>query len=435
MFRSSRGIVFLTALVGGFWGVMDGFFVFPMVNICAVVLGLLFIFHKQKYGLWTRMWQDNFITLFMVCLLSNFIACWINRGQSILQSIYNVEVKNMLLIFFFYLLLKLKNDIIVVEKSIVVLYFIFIACFFFQYFIFYPEPVFRMIGVNIESILDRDTEHRFRLASQAIGFLGYFFLLNRVLTEKAPPKWYYVGVVLGFLFVVLLGFRSETIAIIVSSIYMVFRVRGFRLEMLTYAISFGIILIVLCQIPQVQKQVNNMIERQMGGQNYQNSDYVRNTQLYYFLYEHSVNTSDYFFGSGLPSPKSRYGKKWADQTTETGSYNQQMTISMYGWVDWGVVGLSWMAGMPLGILLYWFMFFMVLRNYGKRNLYISSLYLFLLFTSVTTIEFYRQGAYIYHAIILYITTILDKRMSIKFTEKHNKNGKSVEKRMSYKQYA
>ena len=173
-------------------------------------------------------------------------------------------------------------------------------------------------------------------------------------------------------------------------------------------LAFAIIIAI--QIPAVQKQIDNMMLRQTEGQTFQNEDYVRNIQLFYFINEHPINPLDYFFGSGIPSYSSKYGKDWYNVSTEIGSYGQRMTVGMYGWVDWGIIGLSWMTGVPMGILLYGFILFMIFRKYGKRNLYISALYLFLLLTSITTIEFYRQGAYVYHAFILYLTTLLDKQI-------------------------
>lgn len=400
-------LVLLTALVGGFWGIFNGLLVSPIKLVFIVISFLYFLQFKLRKGLWTNMWQDKFITLFLICMFANFLACWLNRGQTIIQSLQTDEVKNMLMILFFYPLSKIKCNVKLIEKSIITLYFLFLICYFLQFFIFYPVPVFQMIGVNTESIVGFDSEHRFRLVSQMIGFIGYFYLLNNILVYKKCPKYYYLGVFLGFLFIFLLGFRGEVIATLIASLYMIIRVKGAGFKMIGGTIGFAIMIVLLIQIPAVQKQISNMMERQEEGQTFQNDDYIRNIQLYYFLNEHAINTSDFILGSGIPSYTSKYGKSWYRESTQKGSFGQNMTVGMYGWVDWGVVGLSWMIGIPMGLLLYSFIIFIILKKYEKNYLYISSLYLFFLLTSITTIEFYREGAYIYHAFILYLTSLLD----------------------------
>ena len=402
-------LIILTAFVGGFWGVFNGFFAMPIIVKPLILLFFIyFVIYKSDHGFITKRWQDNFITIFFVCVLTNFISCWINRKQSILESIQTEEIQNMFLIFFFYILLKFRSNVSDIEKSIVVLYTIFISCFFLQYFIFYPIPVFRMIGINSETLFDsHGNENRFRLLSQMIGFIGYFFSLNKILTESNKPIYYYCGVIMGLVFIILLGFRGEAVAVVIASLYMIYRVKGIKTKMVGEIVLFVIVAFLVIQIPFVHKQIDNMLVRQMGGQTYTNEYYIRNVQLYYFLNEHSINPFDFFFGSGMPSWTSEYGKKWYNLSTTIGSYGQNMTVGMYGWVDWGIIGLSWMMGIPLGLLLYGFMLYMIFKNYGKRYMYISSLYLFLLLTSFTTIEFYRQGAYIYHALILYLTLHLD----------------------------
>lgn len=396
------------AIVSGFWGVLYGAFINPIITKVYIILFfILFVLYKIKNGLITNKWQDVFITLFVFCLLMNFISCWINRNQSIFYSIRSVEVCDMLCLLFFYFLIKIKNSIYNVEKCIAVLYIIFIVCFFLQYFIFFPEPFFRMIGVDSEEVESAYTEHRFRLISQMIGFVGYFFFLNKILIERYKPFYYYISAFLGLLFIILLGFRVEVVAAVISSLYMVYRVKGFNLKRIIALVAF---FLIIFQIPAVQRQFDNMMSRQSEGQTFSNKDYVRNLQLYYYLNNHAINASDYFFGSGMPHPESDYGRKWSVSTTELEYDGRIFELGMFKWVDWGVVGLSWMMGVPLGVLLYVFMFYMIFKKYPPKYLYISSLYLFFLITSVTTVEFYRQGAFIYHALMLYLTALLDKQM-------------------------
>lgn len=404
-------LILLTAFVSGFWGVLNGMFTTPILNkIIVLLLLILFVSYKIDKGLFTSKWQDVFVTLFIFCLIMNFVACWINRGQNIVASLNSEEVCNMLYLLFFYVLIKIKSSVNNIERCIVVLFTIFIICFFMQYFVFYPLPIFKMIGVNSEQIHDVYSEHRFRMVSQMIGFIGYFFFLNRILIMRKRPFYYYLGILAGIVFIILLGFRIEVFAVVISSLYMIYRIKGGGVRMIGGSIIFALILFIAAQIPAVQSQFDNMLMRQSQGQEFSNTEYIRNVQLYYFLNEHAISATDYFFGSGMPNLSSEYGRKWKEMTTETGEYGQSMFIGMYGWVDWGIIGLSWMMGIPLCILLYGFMFYIIFKKYEKKYLYISAIYLFFLITSVTTIEFYRQGAFVYHAFILYLTTRIDNHM-------------------------
>ncbi len=406
MNNSRRAIIVFVALVGSLWGIFDGILVRPINNLCAILFLLIFIRYKISHGIWTKKWQDNFITLFIFCLFINFIASWVNRGQTPIDSLRNDEVKNMFLLMSFYVLCRIKSNRQNIEKSIIVLYFVFMFCYFLQYLLFFPYPVFAMIGINNDTFSQANSESRFRFVSQLIAFIGYFYCLNRFLIVK--KILYFGGTILGLLFVLLLGFRSGVVAILIASIYLFYRIIGINRSIVKYIILSFIVAIFLLQLPIVQKQITNMIERQTSGQSFDNDDYVRIAQFNYFVYEHPLSIYDFFFGSGLPSPNSEYGKDFNYEQEYAENTGQFHGGGMYGWVDWGIVGLSWMAGVPMGVLLYIFMFFMIFRKYRKRDLYIPSLYFYLLLTSITTIEFYRPGAYVYHALILYLTIYLDK---------------------------
>lgn len=408
MNNSRRTIFLFVAVVGALWGVFDGVLVRPMTNICTILFFLFFLRYKISKGLWTKRWQDNFISLFVLCLVINFIASWINREQTPFDSIRNDEVKNMFLLMSFYVLCRIKSNINNIEKSILALYFTFLICYFIQFLFFFPHPVFAMIGINNDNFTEANSEGRFRFVSQLIGFLGYFFCLNRLLTEKKKWFLYLCGSFLGILFVLVLGFRSGLAAILIASGYLTFKVKGLSRQIIKYLFMSIVFGGVLLQMPIVQKQIDNMIERQLSGESFDNDDYVRVAQFNYFVNKHFISKYDYFFGSGLPSPYSKYGKDFNDTKAVAENTGQDKGGGIYGWVDWGIVGLSWMAGVPMGILLYGFLLFMIFRKYEKKDLYIPSLYLFLLLTSATTIEFYRQGAYVYHALILYLTVYLDK---------------------------
>lgn len=399
-------IILVVLLLLAFFGLADGYIytskIFQMVSF--VVLFFYFVQYKINNGLITKIWQDKYITSLILCLLANFTASLVNRGQSFWQSFRTPYIFDISLIMFFYYLYHKKISLRIVEKTIVITYFIFLLCFFLQYTIFFPKSVFSMIGVFVTT----DMERRFRMMGQIVGFLGYFFVLNKLLVDKKCPIYYYIGLAAGFLFIILLGFRSEVAALILSTFYLFFRIRGFSRKIIPPIILIAVISFFIIQIDLVQEQLEAMISRQVDEQTFDNSDYIRILQLNFFLNDYHINWSDWFFGSGIPSYSSSFGKQFYANGQMYNSLGEAVTLGIYGWYDWGVYGLSWVLGIPTCVLLYGLMFYMIIRKMEKQNIYISAFYLFLLMTSITTIEFYRAGAYVYHAILLYVVYLIDE---------------------------
>ena len=142
-----------------------------------------------------------------------------------------------------------------------------------------------------------------------------------------------------------------------------------------------------------------MIEAQNSGQTYENEDYMRIIQLDYFMNVHFENNIERLTGSGIPSHKSLYGDLMHVDTQE----NYRDT-AYRGWVDWGMLGLSWMIG-PFAVLC-------LLYIYGKGAwiaykssedyIYISAWFVFLLMISFSNIESFRLGGYGFQMAVLYI---------------------------------
>ena len=137
------------------------------------------------------------------------------------------------------------------------------------------------------------------------------------------------------------GFRTQLAAIVLLLAVMTSLIK--KTSTAKYIIIFAILAVILYQIPLVQNSLGNMMERQAEGASFNNKDYIRLVQFDYFTQHHFKSYLEYFFGSGVPNPRSSYGAPFYNVDTYIGPYN--------GWRDWGLVGLSWIIGLPTVIFL------------------------------------------------------------------------------------
>mgnify|MGYP000067935445 FL=1 len=157
---------------------------------------------------------------------------------------------------------------------------------------------------------------------------------------------------------------------------------------------FLIVIGVLYQTSVVQNSINNMMKRQEAGDTFANEDYIRVIQFNYFTKEHFKSPVEYILGSGIPNPRTKYGQPFYTVDPTLGPYN--------GWQDWGIVGLSWMIGIPAVLALLFPVFRIIRRKCDDKILFLKFFYIFLLLSSFTTIEFYRVGSFFFHGLLFYL---------------------------------
>ena len=78
-------------------------------------------------------------------------------------------------------------------------------------------------------------------------------------------------------------------------------------------------------------------------------------------------------------------------------------------MDWGVLGLSWLGGVPLVICMLLYMIKCIwLTRYSRKNRYISAWFIYLLIISVTHPEVYQFGSMLVQGMVLYLVLRLKK---------------------------
>lgn len=385
-------IVLLVLLTECFWGLKIADY-----NVVALVFSIPFIYYYIEYRQRRKFFSnkaDIFISLVWLFIIINIISCWIFRDQSPYLTLRTSDVRNFVPLFFFYYLLKKKYSVIDVEKSIEVLLFSFAICYLLQFFVFYPNEVFALLGGSVGG------DKRFRFVGQLILFIGYFYFLNNILLEKDSYYKNILGLLLSFICIVLLGFRSYFASILLVSLIQIYRVKGVSLKSFKTIICGVLCLFLLSQTEMVQNVIENMKNRQHS-QTFSNKEYIRWMEFNYYTNNHFQNGYEMFWGSGPWNGDSQYGK-YIESFRRAESVISGNDTSVTTWWDWGLIGLSWAMGIPLALLIYIYLFYMAFKKTNKRYYYMSSIYIFLILTSITTIETYRFGAFTFHALLLYL---------------------------------
>ncbi|WP_165040332.1 hypothetical protein [Dysgonomonas sp. ZJ709] len=255
----------------------------------------------------------------------------------------------------------------------------------------YPREIFVFLNSN-------EDEHRFRLVGQAVASLGYFFSINKYLVDK--NKKYIPLIILCFIVIVMLGFRTMLIASIFVTFILVVRIYGFSRKIIVPFLAMILILVVVVQIPFIQDVIARMFERQQTD-SFEDSDYIRILQLDYYMNNHFKNIWEFIFGSGIPYPSSDYGY-YMYSFHQRDQYGYITGTSITGWFDWGLIGLSWVAGIPTVLAMIAYAIRAYFLKVFSQYYYIGCWFLYLLLVSPLTIEFFREGAFVFHGIALYI---------------------------------
>ena len=199
---------------------------------------------------------------------------------------------------------------------------------------------------------------------------------------------------MGFIPIIIMGFRSLTFLTIVAIGLMIpFVVRNFR-KILLYelvGLAFGIFMM---STSLVVNKIDEMMKRQDSSQTFENEDYIRYLSLDYFWNYQFVKPYEKVIGGGLPfDTSSKYSKKISDSARYNGLY----------WVDLGLVGLSMIIGIPSVLSLIALYLICMWKCKEPELQYIRFTLFIVLFGSIfTSMELYRNGNLLLFSLILYI---------------------------------
>lgn len=352
------------------------------------IVTIFFFISCNKHDL---LFRKNILCFYGLLLISA-ISCYINRGQSISDTLMTREYFNFYCLSILYVLLFIKPTLKDVGRIIITLYVLFIILYIIQY-IYYPKEI-------VTLIVNNEREHRFRIMGQTINIIGYFYCFcNYISTRKSI---YLALSFMGVLIVFLLGFRMMLAALVLVSAIAYFRTSIISIKTIvsTFVIIGGFAY-VLSRIPAVSDSIERMIEAN-DGQTYSNDDYIRWIQFAYFTNDHFNSIFEWMTGSGIPGRFSNYGQMMALDKDNFES------TAVYGWVDWGLIGLSWVAG-PFTVIMLIIMWVKSIRISWFENVenqYIAYSLIFLLLISINNVEIFRLGSFGIHSLLLYTVSLL-----------------------------
>ncbi len=332
------------------------------------------------------------IVLIMLGIILSFIPAYLYRAQSFFDT-FKASANYFYLITFF-ALLKLNPTVSQSEKGLKHIAIIACGVYILQYILIKRGIVFLPI---YESMMDRvarggGTEiERFRIAGSGVFSLAFFYGVNKYLLSNKIK--YIIISLINIIPIILMGFRSMLAGIALFSIIMLLVIAKTNIKkILGYSVVALVLIVSLMQIPAVKNRVNMMIEKQEEGTHtFANSDYIRWIELDYFVNEYPKGVLDKVLGSGSPYVDSSFGQ-----------FYKNVTYTGIHWVDWGLLGLSWILGPFTVLFMIWLSLTCCRLIPSNQWLYVGVWFVYLIAISITTKEYFREGNFVFHSIALYI---------------------------------
>lgn len=350
---------------------------FGAISIPGFVILLLIGFLSYKNVRIDSLFRWQVILLIILCIVSAF-TCNYFRHQAVLKTL--VQSSHYIMLFCYFFFISKKIQVWQLEKLIYNLSIMFIVCYLLQYFL-YPYGVVLFPDAETQY----SDEVRIRLNGQNICSLGFLFAINKYLI-KGERKYLFLTL-FSFFTMFLWGFRTITFSCVFFAFLLFYKIRGggYIIKILPLLLLLSI---VLLQIPLISEKVAFLLERQNEGQTFANDDYIRVILINYFYEEHFLSNWEMFWGSGLPADSS-YGL-YINSLGERGLH----------WNDMGLLGLSWILGIPATLTMIWYALKAGFTKMPKEYAYLPLWFLFLLLIGFTTAEFIRIGNFVPQAIAL-----------------------------------
>lgn len=337
----------------------------------------------------------------------NCITCYIFRGQSVIVTI---QAWAPFLIIYLYPIMRTWNLSLEDWQKIIVALFIYYAIGYILQYIFNTTMIMYMSSTWEKFLRER----RIRIFSESILYIGTLLFWNKYLLKK--KVLFLLLFVLGFILIFLTRFRLIILTLPIVLLYIYFKINGFSWRIISFFIAIVLTINVASHIPIVQETIDEMLERNES-QSLDNDHYARVVGLDYFTRNHFKNNTEYILGSGMTvlavdADKQEVHKtpsEYSKEMSRLGAYSHLFTV------DWGLLGLSWVAGIPFVSILILILFKIIWTSVPNDYLYLRGYCILVLLIGLFNPMVYYHKNIFFLAIIL---TILDlvKNGSIKQTK-------------------
>lgn len=355
---------------------------------------------NKKNTIFDRVIKITFVSI-LICAIANCISCFIFRHQPLWVTFFHWSP--IFLLYLYYPFRTLNFSVKTWESILFTLFCIEMVVEIIQN-LFPDALLFQMTSGNVKFLFER----RVRVYGCSILYIGQLFVLNKGLINRNGSWRYWLLYITSFCLMILSGFRIVLFASVVSSFIMVLRIKKMKIRTTIVIIISVLCLYGVTQTNFFQSHLSEIVERQENTSFYDN-DNVRMVTLEYYLNNYFVNPYEWLFGSGMVKRIVDSGAG-PDDIVKTNLYESKysrdvsMTSARYHIypVDWGLLGLSWEAGVPAILILIVLQFYLMFHKLDNKYLYISSWGLFALIISAFGGSYYSSPNLLYTAILLVI---------------------------------
>lgn len=364
------------------------------------------------YSIWqskrhTKFQCNKLLLYYGFFIVLNCITCYFFRGQS---GIVTLQAWAPFLIIYLFPIMRTWNLSLKEWQKVIVALFIYYAIGYILQYVFNKTMIMYMSS-TWEKYL---REGRIRIFSESILYIGTLLFWNKYLLKKKII--FLLLFVLGFFLIFLTRFRLIILTLPIVLLYIYFKINGFSWKIISYSIIIVLAINLASYMPVVQEAIDEMYERNERS-NLDNDNYARVVGYEYFTKNHFKNNVEYFFGSGMTvlavdadkqevhKTPSQYSKKMS----RLGAYSHIFTV------DWGLLGLSWVAGIPFVLILILILLKIIRTSVPNDYLFLRGYCILVLLIGIFNPMVYYHKNIFFLAIIL---TILDlvKNGSIKQTK-------------------
>ena len=344
--------------------------------------------------------SGKLIILYISFLFLSCVYSWLFNQQSLYVCV--VHSFNYFSILFFFVLFKCKLSAQQTEKVILWISLSFCVCYIIQWLI-YPTILFSSAG---DTININEDEFRMRMSGSLCAYILFLMGFNRFIVTKKVT--YVIYSIIAMFPIIVQGFRSLIALTLTALILLILSTTKKRINTFAYILVIIMLLFSLSSLPIVRDKIDEMEQRQLSDQTFDNEDYIRYLSLDYFWNTQFSKPYEKIFGGGNPvDTRSKYYK----------SIKLAERYYYFYWVDLGIIGLAMIIGFPAVVCLLLMYLLCIYKFKEPQYQYVRwGLVVVLVGSIFTSKELFRDGNILLLSLFLYLEYICHYKRPLKMAK-------------------